>query len=78
MGGDNVEQLWYGLWLIKAIMTLFFVFVVVVLCKRFFRFIPWNRFMRRSTRHPMVHSLGAQPPRNAAALDSSDYKRRIG
>ena len=71
--GDNVEHLWYLFCLIKAVVTLFVVSVVVMLCKRFLRRIPCNRFMRRSTKHPMVHSLGTvQPPRRAAGPDSRD------
>jgi hypothetical protein len=79
MGGDNVEQVWYGLCLIKAVVTLFVVSVVVLLCKRFLECIPCNRVKRRSAKHPMVHSLGTvQPTRKAADLDPGDIKRRIG
>ena len=86
MGGDNVEQLWFGLCLIKAVVILFVVSVVVLLCKLFLRSIPWSRIKRRSAKHPMVHSLGTlPPPRNFNAseskaddLDPGDMKRRIG
>jgi hypothetical protein len=86
MRGENIEELWYSLWLIKAVVSLSFLFVVVLLCKRFLRCIPWNRVRRRSAKHSMVHSLGTlQPPRNfdasqskAADLDPGDMKRRIG
>ena len=86
MRGENIEELWYGFWLIKAVVSLSFLFVVVLLCKRFLRCIPWNRVKRRSAKHPMVHSLGIlQPPRNfdaseskAADRDPGDMKRRIG
>ena len=86
MRGENIEELWYGFWLIKAVVSLSFLFVVVLLCKRFLRCIPWNRVKRRSAKHPMVHSLGTlQPPRNfdaseskAADLDPGDMKRRTG
>jgi hypothetical protein len=86
MRGENIEELWYGLWLIKAVLSLSFLFVVVLVCKRFLRLIPWNRVKRRSAKHSMVHSLGTlQPPRNfdaseskAADLDPGDMKRRIG
>jgi hypothetical protein len=83
MRGENIEELWYGFWLIKAVVSLSFLFVVL-LCKRFLRCIPWNRVKRRSAKHSMVHSLGTlQPPRNAseskaADLDPGDMKRRIG
>jgi hypothetical protein len=86
MRGENIEELWYGFWLIKAVASLSFLFVVVLLCKRFLRCIPWNRVKRRSAKHSMVHSLGTlRPPRNfdaseskAADLDPDDMKRRIG
>jgi len=76
MGDDNVELLWYGLCLIKALVTFFVVFLVVLLCKRFLRSIPFNR-VRHPPKHPMVHSLGTvQSTRNAAGLDPDDMKRR--
>lgn len=86
MRGENIAELWYGFWLIKTVVSLSFLFVVVLLCKRFLRCIPWNRVKRRSAKHSMVHSLGTlQPPRNfdasvskAADLDPDDIKRRIG
>ena len=79
MGGDNVEQVWYGLCLIKAVVTLFVVSVAVLLCKRFLHDIPCNRVKRRSAEHPMAHSLGTvQPTRKAADLDPGAMKRRIG
>lgn len=79
MGGDNVEQVWYGLCLIKAVVSLFVVSVVVLLCKRFLDCISCNRVKRRSAKHPMVHSLGTvQPTRKAADLDPGDIARRIG
>ena len=85
MRGENIEELWYGFWLIKAVVSLSFLFVVL-LCKRFLRCIPWNRVERRSAKHSMVHSLGTlQPTRNfdaseskAADLDPGDMKRRVG
>jgi hypothetical protein len=79
MGGDNVEQLWFGLCLIKAIVTLFVVSLVVLLCGRFLRSILCNRVRRRPPKHPMVHPLGTVPPtRNTADRDPGDRKRRIG
>ena len=79
MGGDNVEQLWYALCLIKAVLTLFVVSVVALLCMRFLRCIPCNRVKRLAAKHPMVHSLGTvQQTRKAANLDPGDIKRRIG
>ena len=86
MEGDDVEQLWYGLCLIKAVVVLLVVSVVVLLCRRLLRCIPWNRVRQCSAKHPMVHSLGTlKPPPNfnaskskAADLDPGDMKRRIG
>jgi hypothetical protein len=78
MGGGNVEQLWYGLCLIKEGFILFVISVVVLLCMRFLRYILCDHVKRRSAKHPMVHSLGTvQPTRNAADLDPVDIKRRI-
>jgi hypothetical protein len=74
-----VELVWYGLCLIKALITLFVVLVVVLLCKRFFRCIPCNFAMRRSDKHPMVQSLNTvQPNRETADPDPGDIKRSIG
>jgi hypothetical protein len=42
MRAENIEELWYGFWLIKAVVSLSFLFVVVLLCKRCLRCIPWN------------------------------------
>jgi hypothetical protein len=79
MGGNNVEQLWYGLCLIKAVVTLFVVSVVVLLSMRVLRYILCDRVKRRSAKHPMVHSLGTvQQTRRAADLDPGDIERRIG
>ena len=86
MRGENIEELWYGFRLIKAVVSLSFLLVVVPLCKRFLRCIPWNRVQRRSAKHSMVHPLSIlQPLRNfdasqskAADLDPGDIKRRIG
>lgn len=76
MEGNNVELLWCGLCLIKALITLFVVSVVILLCKLFLRAIPWSRVMRCSAKHPMVHSLGTvQPTRKGADLDSGDIKK---
>jgi hypothetical protein len=86
MGGESIEELWYGFWLIKAIVSLSVLWAVALLCKWVLRCIPWNRVKRRSDKHSMVHSLGTlRPPRNfdaseskAADLDPDDMKRRIG
>jgi uncharacterized membrane protein len=74
MGDDNVQQIWYGLYLIKAVVALFVVSVVVLLCVRVLRYILCDRIKRRSAKHPMVHSLGTvQPTRRAADLDPSRH-----
>ncbi len=79
MGGDNVEQLWYGLCLIEAVVALFVVSVAVLLFKRFLRCIPCNRVKRRSAKHTMAHSLSTvRPTRKAAGLDPGDIERRVG
>jgi hypothetical protein len=79
MRGENIEELWYGFWLIKAVASLSFLFVVVLLCKRFLRCIPWNRVKRRSAKHSMVHSLGTlRPPRNFDASKSKAVDLRGG
>jgi hypothetical protein len=79
MRGENIEELWYGFWLIKAVASLSFLFVVVLLCKRFLRCIPWNRVKRRSAKHSMVHSLGTlRPPRNFDASESKAVDLRGG
>ena len=79
MGGENVEQLWFSLCLIKAVIILFVASVIVLLCKRFLRAIPRNRVQKRLAKQLMVHQLGrVQASRQAADLDSSDFKRRTG
>jgi len=86
MRSENIEELWYGFCLIEAVVILFVVSVVILLCKRFSRCIPWNRVRRHSAKRPIVHSLGTlQPPPNfdaseskAVDLDPGDIKRRIG
>jgi hypothetical protein len=77
MEGDNVELLWYGLCVINAVVTLFVVSVVGLLCKQFLRCISRNRVKRRSAKHPMVHLLGIAS-REAAELDPGDIERRFG
>jgi hypothetical protein len=57
MRRENIEELWYGVWLSKAVVSLSFLFVAVPLRERFLRCIPWDRFKRRSVKHPMVHLL---------------------
>ena len=74
MGSENVEQLWYGLCLIEAVVALFVLSVVVLLCKRFLHAIPWNRIVLHSARHQILHSFGTvQPPRTANPV-SCDIK----
>lgn len=71
MGGDNVEQMWYGLYLIETVLILFVISVVVLLFRRFLLSIPWNRLKRRAQNDPMVHPLGTvQQTRKTADLFS--------
>ena len=68
--GDNLEHLWHGLCLIKAIVAFFLVSAVVLLCKRFLGWILFNGVKWRSPKHPMVHPLGTvQPSRKAGDFD---------
>jgi hypothetical protein len=52
MGGDNVEQVWFGLCMIKAIIILFVVSLVVLLCWRSLRSILCKSVRRRPLEHP--------------------------
>jgi hypothetical protein len=61
LGNENVEQIWYALWLIKAIVaivSLCFFGAVALICKRLLRRIPWNLVKWRSVLDTMVHSFG--------------------
>jgi hypothetical protein len=58
----NIEELWYGVWLIKAVVSLSFLFVAVPPSERFLRCIPWNWFKRHSSNHPIVVPLGPVHP----------------
>jgi hypothetical protein len=70
---ENVEQIWYTLWLIKALVaigSLCLFGAVALICNRLLRRIPWNRVRRRSAKHTMVHSFGTlNPPRNLEASE---------
>jgi hypothetical protein len=82
LGNENVEQIWYALWLIKAIVVIVsvcFFGAVALICKRLLRRIPWDRAKRRSVKHTMVHSFGTlQPPRNIDASESKAVDLRGG
>ena len=82
MGNEDVEQIWYALWLIKAIVAIVsvcFFGAVALICKRLLRRIPWDRVKRRSVKHTMVHSIGTlQPPRNFDASESKAVDLRGG
>ena len=73
MRDENVEQIWYTLWLIKALVaigSLYLFGAVALICNRLLRRIPWNRVRRRSANHTMVHSFGTlNPPRNLEASE---------
>ena len=64
--------------LIKAVVTLFVVSVVVLLCKRFLRCIPCNRLKRRSVNTRWCICLTPCSPRKAADPGSRDIERCIG
>ena len=82
MRDENVEQIWYALWLIKALVaigSLCLFGAVALICKRLLRRIPWNRVKRRSVKHTVVHSFGTlQPPRNIDASESKAVDLRGG
>jgi hypothetical protein len=71
MGSENVEQIWYALLLIKAIVSVSLFAVVTLLCKWALRRIPWKRMKRNPVNHSVVHLLGRlRPPRDFAASQS--------
>jgi len=70
MGGDNVERVWFGLCLIKAIVTLFVVSLVVLLCWRFLRSLPSNRVRWGPPKHPMVHVMSVDYTRERVNIRS--------
>jgi hypothetical protein len=82
LGNEDMEQIWYALWLIKAIVAIVsvcFFGAVALICKRLLRRIPWDRVKRRSVKHTMVHSIGTlQPPRNFDASESKAVDLRGG
>ena len=82
MGNENVEEIWYALWLIKAtvaIVSLFLFGAVALICKRLLRRIPWDRVKRSSVKHTIVQSFGTlQPPRNFDASESKTVDLRGG
>lgn len=82
MGNDNVELFWYVFCLIKAVILLFVLLAVGLLCKWLLRRIPWKRAKRRPLKHAVVHSLGTlRPPWNfdasqSKAIDCSPCERK--
>jgi hypothetical protein len=82
LGNENVEQIWYALGLITAIVatvSLCFFGAVALICKRLLRRIPWDRVKRSSVKHIMVQSFGTlQPPRNIDASESKAVDLRGG
>ena len=71
MGNENVEQVWYALWLIKVIVSVSLFGAVTLLCKWALRRIPWKSMKRNPVKNSVVHSLGTlRPPRNFAASES--------
>jgi hypothetical protein len=47
MGDENVELIWYGFYLIKALVLLFVCLAVALVCKWLLRRIPWKSAKRR-------------------------------
>jgi len=82
MGDESIEQFWYTLWLIKAIVaivSLCFFGAFALICKRLLRRIPWNRIKRRSVKHTIVHSfVTPRSPRNFDASESKAVNLRSG
>jgi hypothetical protein len=80
LGNENVEEIWYALWLIKAIVaivTLCFFGAVALICKRLLCRIPGDRVKRSSVKHTMMQSFGTlQPPRNFDASESKTIDLR--
>jgi hypothetical protein len=79
MGDENVELIWYGFCLIKALVLLFVCLAVALLCKWLVRRIPWKSVKRRPVKHAIVHSLGTlRPPRGFDASQSKAIDRNGG
>ena len=86
MRNGNVEQLWDGLWLIKGLVWLSFLWAVALLCKWGLRRIRSKRAKSCPLKQSIVHSLGTlKPPRNFNASESKvmdrsprERKERIG
>lgn len=86
MGDENVEQIWYALWLIKGIVSLSVLWAVALLCKWGLRRIRSKSANGTPLKQSIVHSLGTlKPPRDLNASESrvidrspSERKERIG
>jgi hypothetical protein len=84
MGDENVEQLWYGICLLKVIVSLSVLWALALLCKWVLRRIHSSSARRRPPKKRIVHSLGTlKPPPNfnpseAEVGDRSGRKKRIG
>jgi hypothetical protein len=72
MGDDSVEQFWYILWLIKAIIALGFFGAVTLICTSAFGLLRSKRTKRRSFEQPIVRLLGTPPP--LRSFDASQFK----
>ena len=86
MKDEKVEELWFALWLIKAIVSLLFLWAVALLCKWGLRRIRSKSAKRRPLKQSTVHSLGTVKSLrkfNASEFkvvdrSSSERKKRIG
>jgi hypothetical protein len=72
MGDDSVEQFWYIVWLIKAIVLLSFFGAVTLICTSVVGLIRSKRAKRRSFKQSIVRSLGTL--RSYRNFDASESK----
>ena len=72
MGDDSVEQYWYILWLIKAIIALGFFGAVTLICTSIFGLIRSKRAKRGSFKQSIMRSLGTL--RSYRNFDASECK----
>ena len=79
MGDKNVAELWLALWLLKAIVTLFFLGAAVLLCSRGLRSVRLKREKRRFSKMTIVHPLGTlKPPQNFNAAETDIVDQNLG
>jgi hypothetical protein len=79
MGDKNVAELWLAIWLLKAIGTLFLLWVAILLCKWGLRSVRLKREKRRFSKMTIVHPLGTlRPPQNFNAAEANIVDRSLG